>query len=128
MGTVLVVLSDWGFTTPWILVGLGGFATTFVTGIAFLKPVGERIADALGRDAAMDPAIISRLKKRLLVERIDMAVLITVVFDMAVKPSGAELGAAVGCCRPSDCHSGCDREAQWLRRSAWDRLIAPRTR
>lgn len=91
LGILLVILGDWGFTTPWILVGLGGFATTFVTGIAFLKPVGESIADALGRDATMDPVVTSRLKKRLLVGRIDMAVLFTVVFDMAVKPSGAEL-------------------------------------
>lgn len=90
-GILTVILGDWGFTTPWILVGLGGFATTFVTGIAFLKPVGEGIADALGRDATMDPVVTSRLKKRLLVGRIDMAVLFTVVFDMAVKPSGTDL-------------------------------------
>jgi uncharacterized membrane protein len=91
LGTLLVILGDWGFTTGWILVGLGGFATTFVTGIAFLKPVGERIADALGQDATMDSGVTSRLKKRLLVGRMDMAVLFTVVFDMAVKPRGKEL-------------------------------------
>jgi uncharacterized membrane protein len=91
LGVLLVILGEWGFTTPWILVGLAGFATTFVTGIAFLKPVGARIAGALSRDATLDPLVTSRLRRRLLVGRVDMAVLFTVVFDMAVKPSGNEL-------------------------------------
>lgn len=91
LGILLVILGDWGFTTPWILVGLGGFATTFLTGIAFLKPARQRIAEALGRDGTMVPAVDVQLKKRLLVGRIDMAVLFTVVFDMAVKPRGGEV-------------------------------------
>jgi len=91
LGTALVLEGGWGFTTPWILVGLGGFAATFLTGIAFLKPTGERIGRMLGQSGRLSPQIVADMRKRLLVGRIDMAVLFTVVFDMAVKPDGDEI-------------------------------------
>ncbi|MFN2525663.1 MAG: DUF2269 family protein [Actinomycetota bacterium] len=91
LGVLLVIEGDWGFTTPWILIGLGGFATTFITGIAFLKPTGERIAEIISRDVRLSPAVVAEARRRLMVGRIDIAILFTVVFDMAVKPDGGEV-------------------------------------
>lgn len=91
LGILLVLEGGWGFTTPWIAIGLVGFATTFVTGIAFLKPTAERIVGMIGQDGRLTPAAVTETRKRLLVGRIDLAVLFLVVFDMAVRPAGDEL-------------------------------------
>ena len=44
MGIALVIESDaWTFSYLWIVLGLIGYAATFVTGFFFLRPASERI-------------------------------------------------------------------------------------
>jgi hypothetical protein len=49
-GIALVIESDaWTFEYLWIVLGLVGFAATFVTGLFMIKPASERIGAASDR-------------------------------------------------------------------------------
>jgi hypothetical protein len=70
----------------WIWIGVAGFAATFVTGTFFLGPESGRIAKLLEEKGAEDPETVASLKRILAISRIDLVVLVIVVWDMAYKP------------------------------------------
>ncbi len=75
---------DWG--QFWVIVGLLGFAATFLTGVLFLTPQVKKfkgLAEEKGAEAPETQAILQRL---LLVARFDIAMLLLVVADMTAKP------------------------------------------
>ena len=43
MGVAMMINTDWGWGTFWIDAGLVGYASTFITGIAVLSPLGKKI-------------------------------------------------------------------------------------
>ena len=44
LGVILVIQSDfYGFDQLWIVLGLVGYALTFLTGLLVIKPRGERL-------------------------------------------------------------------------------------
>ena len=49
-GILLVIEGPWAFDQLWVLLGLAGFAATFLTGLLVIKPDSERIAADLARD------------------------------------------------------------------------------
>ena len=49
-GILLVIEGPWSFDQLWVLLGLAGFAATFLTGLLMIKPESERIAADLARD------------------------------------------------------------------------------
>jgi uncharacterized membrane protein len=86
MGIAMVVNLnlDWG--TSWIVIGLVGYAITFLTGLLFLGPQAKRIGQLIeteGADGATTQAAIRRI---LLVARVDEGVLLIVVAAMVLKP------------------------------------------
>jgi uncharacterized membrane protein len=86
MGIAMVVNLnlDWG--TSWIVIGLVGYAITFLTGLLVLGPQAKRIAqliETVGADAAETQAAIRRI---LLIARVDEGVLLVVVAAMVLKP------------------------------------------
>ena len=54
LGILLTIEGPWTFDTLWIELGFVGFAASFLTGILFLKPEGDRIGQAI---AAPRPGI-----------------------------------------------------------------------
>jgi hypothetical protein len=82
-----VIEGPWSFDQLWIVLGLAGFATTFVTGLLILKPRGDAISAIMERDGGMSPEAAARTRELFLLTRIDYAVLFMVVADMALKPS-----------------------------------------
>src|SRR5215813_5328340 len=85
-GIAMVINLHWGWGTTWIVIGLVGYAITFLTGLLVLGPSAKRIGQLLeskGAEAAETQAAIQRL---LLLARIDMGVLLLVVADMVLKP------------------------------------------
>lgn len=70
----------------WIWIGVAGFAATFITGIFFLGPESGRLSKMLVDPGPAAPETVSSLKRILAISRIDLAVLIVVVWDMAYKP------------------------------------------
>jgi uncharacterized membrane protein len=89
MGVAMLIHGDdslvhWG--KFWVIVGLVGYATTFVTGIAFLAPQAKRIAELSETKGTSAPETTAAIRRILLISRIDVAVLLLVVADMITKP------------------------------------------
>jgi uncharacterized membrane protein len=75
----------WSLGDDWIVIGLVLFGISFLTGVAFLGPESGRIKkliEAEGPEAAQP-----RIRRLLILSRIDLVVLFLIIFDMSVKPS-----------------------------------------
>jgi uncharacterized membrane protein len=84
IGMVLNLHWDWG--SSWIVIGLVGYAVTFLTGLLFLGPQAKRIGQLIetaGPEADETQAAIRRI---LLIARVDEGVLLLIVGAMVVKP------------------------------------------
>jgi len=86
MGITMVINDHIGFGTTWVIIGLVGYASTFTTGIAFLSPRAKRIAQLMETQGAAAPETQAAIGQILLIARVDVAVLLLVVFDMLMKP------------------------------------------
>ena len=76
----------WELTDTWVLVGLGGFLATVITGAGFLGPQTKKVHELIEQKGIDDPAVQSQMARLFTISRIDLVVLIIVVIDMAVKP------------------------------------------
>jgi uncharacterized membrane protein len=85
-GIGLTFEGDWGFTTPWVLLGLIAYGLSALTGSLFLGPESGRIGRMITEVGPQDPDVIARIKRIFVVSRIELAVLLLIVFDMTVKP------------------------------------------
>ena len=87
MGIVMVINSpEIGFGDTWVIIGLVGFAISFVTGIAVLAPRARRLVELFETVGSTAPQTQAAIREILLISRIDVAVLVIVVFDMLMKP------------------------------------------
>jgi uncharacterized membrane protein len=89
-GILLVVEGPWAFDDLWVVLGLAGFAVTFLTGLLMLKPLSEGIADQLGREG-MTPATVRNIASLFTRMRIDYVVIALVVADMVLKPTSDDV-------------------------------------
>ncbi len=89
-GILLVIEGPWSFDQLWVLLGLAGFATTFLTGLLKLKPESERIAAELDREG-MTPGVANSIGRLFTLMRIDYAVIGLVIADMTIKPTGDDV-------------------------------------
>jgi uncharacterized membrane protein len=96
-GIALVVNAEfWSFGDDWIVIGLVLFAVTFVAGAAFLGPEAGRIGKLVAAEGPSSPAAQARIRRILVLSRIDLIVLFLIIFDMAVKPSFSHSWTIVG--------------------------------
>ena len=86
MGIAMVVNFHWGFGTTWVTIALVGWAISFVTGIAVLSPRAKRLTELFDTVGAAAPETQKAVREILLIARVDVAVLVLVVADMALKP------------------------------------------
>jgi uncharacterized membrane protein len=96
-GIALVIESDaWTFDYLWIVLGLVGFAATFVTGLFMIKPASERIGAAMEREGGrLTPQLRTDIRKLSVMARLDYVVLFLVIGDMVFKPTGDDAGLLV---------------------------------
>ena len=76
----------WTFAQFWILAAIAMFAYSFLSGLLYLGPQSGRLKklyEAEGPTAAAAPAMIRRL---FLASRIELVLLVLIVFDMVLKP------------------------------------------
>jgi uncharacterized membrane protein len=93
-GIGLVADGPWSFDQLWVVLGLAGFAATFLTGALVVKPRADRLAEITAANGGvLTPAAMYEARKLLALGRTDYVVLVAVVFDMAVKPTGDDTGA-----------------------------------
>jgi len=86
MGIAMMINTSWGWGHFWIVLGLVGYAATFIVGIAILSPLAKKIdASAMekGPTHADTLALVDRI---MLIARFDVALLLVVVLDMVAKP------------------------------------------
>ena len=86
MGVAMMINTNWGWGTFWVDLGLVGYASTFVTGIAFLSPGAKKIHELADSKGATAPETLAAIRRVLLIARFDVAVLLVVVADMITKP------------------------------------------
>ena len=94
-GIWLTVEGPWSFDMLWITLGLVGFVLTFLTGLLWIKPQGERVGKLIAQGGGMTPEAYTAAKRMMMFARLDYVVLFLVVFDMVVKPTGDDVGSLV---------------------------------
>jgi len=96
-GIAMVIESDaWIFDYLWIVLGLVGYAATFVTGFFFIRPASERIgAEMEQHGGRLTPELRVRIRKLIVMARVDYVTFALVVLDMVVKPTGDDGGVLI---------------------------------
>jgi uncharacterized membrane protein len=92
LGVLLVLDGPWGFDELWILLGLAGYAASFLVGILYFKPEGERISEAIAARGPGDPDVRRRLRRITVVSWLELVILFLVLADMALKPTSDDAG------------------------------------
>jgi uncharacterized membrane protein len=86
MGIAMMINTDWGWGHFWVIVGLLGYASTFIVGVAVLSPMAKRIDESAEQNGATHPETLALIDRIMLIARVDIAVLMVVVLDMVTKP------------------------------------------
>src|SRR5262249_12658993 len=86
MGIAMMINTNWGWGKFSVIVGLVGYATTVVTGLAVLSPLTKKIAASAAEHGPTAPETMALIRKTLLIARFDVALLLIVVLDMVTKP------------------------------------------
>ena len=76
----------WSYSQGWVQFGLIVIALSILVGAGFLGPEAGRIGKATERDGVESHEVQARIRRILLVSRIELVLLLVVVFDMVVKP------------------------------------------
>jgi uncharacterized membrane protein len=95
LGVLLVFEGPWTFDELWIVLGLVGYAMTFLTGSLVISPQISRISKVMERDGGMSEAAIAEVRRLFLISRVDLVVLFAVVAVMALKPTADDVGTLV---------------------------------
>lgn len=100
LGILLVIDGPWSFDQLWIVIGLLGWAVSFVLGFFYFRPEGERIGALVEQHGPAYPEVDRRVHRLNIVDRLQVLILFVVVATMVVKPSGDDtavliVGAAV---------------------------------
>ena len=75
-----------GYDQFWLVFGLIAWALSAATGILFLGPEAKRLNKAAAEHGPKSPEVQTRLRRILLVVRVDVALMFLIVFDMVAKP------------------------------------------
>jgi len=70
----------------WLVFGLVAWGLSAATGILFLGPEAKRLSKAAAEHGPKSPEVQARLRRILLVARVDVALMFLIVFDMVAKP------------------------------------------
>ena len=84
----MMVNAHWSWGQNWVILGLIAFGLSFVVRAGFLGPESGRIAKLIDADGPDSPAVQARIRRILTVSRAELVVLLTVVWNMVVKPTG----------------------------------------
>jgi uncharacterized membrane protein len=85
-GIAMMLNSSWGWSHFWVIVGLVGYAATFVIGIAVLSPLAKKIDASAETNGPSHPETLALIERIMLIARFDVAMLVLVVVDMVTKP------------------------------------------
>jgi hypothetical protein len=78
--------SPWSYDQFFVIFALAGWAVSFVTGAFFLGPEAKRLGQLMAAKPPDDPEVQHRIRRILAVARVDILLLIAIVFVMTAKP------------------------------------------
>ena len=84
----MMVNAHWSWGQNWVVLGLIAFGLSFLIGVGFLGPESNRLAQLIEREGPESPAVKARIRRILAVSRAELVVLLTVIWNMVVKPVG----------------------------------------
>ncbi len=84
-GFLLAAEGDWDWEL-WLVFGLIVWIASFVVGAAFLGPQSGKLGEDVERYGVDSAQATARLRRIFLVSRVELAFLLLVVLDMALKP------------------------------------------
>ncbi|MFN8222860.1 MAG: DUF2269 family protein [Gaiellales bacterium] len=85
-GVGLVLNGSWDWSEPFISLGLLALLASAGVGSGFLGPESGRISAIVERDGPDSAEAVRRRGRILLISRIELAILLVVIFLMVVKP------------------------------------------
>ena len=68
----------------WVILGLAGFASTFLTGILLLEPQGRKIGALIEAGQMVDA--VAAGKRLMNISKFDYSIMLAVIIDMVMKP------------------------------------------
>jgi uncharacterized membrane protein len=80
--------AHWSWGQNWVVFGLIAFGLSFALGIGFLGPESGRIGKLIEAEGPDSPAVKARIRRILAFSRAELVVLLTVIWNMVVKPVG----------------------------------------
>jgi uncharacterized membrane protein len=87
MGILMVAYSPlWNFTDTWILIGLGGYFATFLTGLLFIGPTAGKLGRMVQEQGPEAPGLDALMARIFAISRVDQVVLLLVIADMVFRP------------------------------------------
>ena len=96
LGVLLVLEGPWSFDQLWIVLALLGWLVSFLLGILYFKPEGERIGALVEDRGPADAEVDRRIHRLNVTDRVQLTILFLVVGDMVLKPTGDDAGLLVG--------------------------------
>jgi uncharacterized membrane protein len=85
-GIAMTSNADIAYDQFWLVFGLVAWALSAATGILFLGPESKRLNRAAAQHGPKSAEVQARLRRILLVVRVDVALMFLIVFDMVAKP------------------------------------------
>jgi uncharacterized membrane protein len=95
LGILLTIEGPWSFDQLWIVLGLIGYAVSFLVGILFIEPEGKRIHAAMEAHGPASPEAGFHVRRINVVSRMELVVLYLVIAVMALKPTGDDTGTLI---------------------------------
>jgi uncharacterized membrane protein len=87
LGIWMVIDSPaWTFGQFWVLAALAMFAFSFVSGAFYLGPQSGRLKAMFEAEGAGAPAAPALIRRLFLVSRVELVLMVLIVFDMVLKP------------------------------------------
>lgn len=86
LGFGMIENANLGYDKVWIQIALAGWATTFLVGFFYIRPTATKLAKVVAERGPVDPEAQAIIKRILLVTRLDVILLLFIVFDMTAKP------------------------------------------
>ena len=90
---VMMIDGDIAWDALWVSLSLAAYIASFVAGAAFFGPESGRIGKLIAEHGAESPEAADRIRRLLLGSRIQLVILIAVVYLMTVKPTSDDTGA-----------------------------------
>jgi uncharacterized membrane protein len=84
-GILLVVEGNWDWGEPYVSVGLLVWLVSFLVGVGFLGPTSRKVAELVEREGPASAEAARRMGQVFLYSRIELVLLVVVVFMMVVK-------------------------------------------